>query len=126
MPEEVLGFGAYKAPATEIAGEGAPLEFYHFPIVDLNIPDTSVLRAALAELQQLLLRGRRVYLHCWGGRGRAGTIASTLLMQAYELEAAEALERVQRSFSTRCDSVPLSPETEEQRALVRAFVRFDL
>lgn len=38
------------------------------------------------------------------------------------LSADEALERVQRAFDTRRDNERLSPETDEQRQLVRAFV----
>lgn len=44
-----------------------------------------------------------VYLHCWGGRGRAGTVGATLLHRLYGLPAEEALERVQRAYSTRKD-----------------------
>lgn len=117
--EQALGFGAYKGPAT--AKTAASIEFFHFPIIDLDIPRPEVLEAALKELECLLEAGRTIYLHCWGGRGRAGTVACTLLMRAYKLSSEEAMERVQRAFATRNDTVPLSPETEEQRAFVKAF-----
>lgn len=47
--------------------------------------------------------GEKVYLHCWGGRGRAGTIGACFLGLAYGLQAKEALERVQRAYDTRQD-----------------------
>jgi len=62
-----------------------------------------------------------VLVHCWGGRGRAGTVGACLLVAAYGLCADEALLRVQRAFDTRRDGGRLSPETDAQRALVRAF-----
>ena len=37
--------------------------------------------------------GGGVYLHCWGGRGRAGTIGACLLARLYGIGADEALER---------------------------------
>lgn len=42
-------------------------------------------------------------MHCWGGRGRAGTIASCFLAACYGLSADEILARIQRAFDTRQD-----------------------
>ena len=50
-----------------------------------------------------------------------GANLDLLVVAAYGLSADEALLRVQRAFDTRRDNNRLSPETEEQRALVRAF-----
>ena len=57
----------------------------------------------LPDLQARLAAGESVYLHCWGGRGRAGLVGACLLGRAYGLSAEEALERVGRAFSTRND-----------------------
>lgn len=58
----------------------------------------------LLEVLEARLRAEEViYLHCWGGRGRAGTVGATLLARMYGLGAEEALERVQRAYSTRKD-----------------------
>lgn len=99
------------------------LHFHHCPIVDLSVPTNEQLAQVLTQLYQSLAAGERVYLHCWGGRGRAGTVAACLLASFYNLSADEALERVQRSFDTRRDSERRSPETDEQHELVRSFVR---
>lgn len=61
------------------------------------------LAALLGELERRLRAGEVIYLHCWGGRGRAGTVGATLLHQLFGLDAEEALERVQRAYSTRND-----------------------
>lgn len=45
--------------------------------------------------------GEKVYLHCWGGRGRTGTVGACLLAVGWDVSAEEALERVQRAFDTR-------------------------
>ena len=37
------------------------------------------LAALLDDLEARMRRGEVVYLHCWGGRGRAGTVGATLL-----------------------------------------------
>lgn len=64
----------------------------------------------LPDLNARLVAGEPMYLHCWGGRGRAGVVAACLLRYAYGLSAEEALERVGRAFSTRGDTgVLISP-----------------
>ncbi len=76
----------------------------------------------LDELAARLLRGERLYVHCWGGRGRTGTVAACLLAKVYGMGAEEALERVQRAFDTRRDDNRRSPETPEQYAFVRRYI----
>lgn len=66
--------------------------------------------------------GEKLYIHCWGGRGRAGTVGACLLGQAWGLSADEALERVQRAFATRQDTKERSPETDQQREFVRQYI----
>ena len=65
--------------------------------------------------------GERLYVHCWGGRGRSGLAGACLLVRAYGVSAGDALERVQRAFSTRGDHKERSPETEDQSEWVRAY-----
>jgi alanine transaminase len=63
-----------------------------------------------------------MYLHCWGGRGRAGTVGACVLGTMYGLSGEEALDRVQRAFDTRNDGGRKSPETPEQQNLVKAYL----
>ena len=59
--------------------------------------------ALVEQLKGFITDGQVVYLHCWGGRGRAGTIASILLATCYHLSAEETAARVQLAFDTRND-----------------------
>ena len=59
--------------------------------------------SALADVRARLGAGERVYVHCWGGRGRAGTLGACALAALYGLPADAALARVQRAFDTRGD-----------------------
>ena len=62
------------------------------------------MREVTGEIARQVGAGRGVYLHCWGGRGRAGTMGACLLTALHGLSADEALERVQRAFATRGDT----------------------
>ena len=42
-------------------------------------------------------------MHCWGGRGRAGTLGACMLGDLYGIDAEEALLRIQKAFDTRGD-----------------------
>ena len=59
--------------------------------------------ALVEQLKGFILDGQVVYMHCWGGRGRAGTIASCFLASCYHLSAEETADRIQLAFDTRND-----------------------
>ena len=55
------------------------VSFYKFPIKDGKIAkDVGVFKLCHIILD-LVCRGKVIYMHCWGGHGRVGTIASCLL-----------------------------------------------
>ncbi|HTN15451.1 MAG TPA: ADP-ribosylglycohydrolase family protein [Sphingomonadaceae bacterium] len=60
------------------------IDWYHLPIADRSIPDAAFEEAwasAGAALRHRLRSGANVLVHCMGGLGRAGTIASRLLIE---------------------------------------------
>ena len=60
------------------------IEWFHFPIRDLDTPTDEAMgtwAAISAQLHATLERGGRVLVHCRGGLGRAGTIAALLLIE---------------------------------------------
>lgn len=98
------------------------LDFLHHPIVDLSVPKKGQLDELVDMLMARIEAGDVLYVHCWGGRGRAGTVGACVLGKMYGLSAKESLERVQRAFDTRNDGGRRSPETDEQHALVSAYL----
>ncbi|GAX75232.1 hypothetical protein CEUSTIGMA_g2677.t1 [Chlamydomonas eustigma] len=99
------------------------LKFLHSPIVDLGLPSVEALQKLLFDLETRLESGEKLYIHCWGGRGRAGTVGACMLQRMYGVSVDESLERVQRAFSTRGDVQYKSPETDEQFEFVRNYAR---
>lgn len=98
------------------------LEFLHYPITDLSIPTMSQLDGLVETIIERAKDQDVMYLHCWGGRGRAGTVGACVLGKMYGLSGEEALTRVQRAFDTRNDGGRKSPETPEQQNLVKAYL----
>ena len=56
------------------------------------------------DIRRRIGAGEKIYMHCWGGRGRAGTLGACLLGDLYGIGAEDALLRVQKAFDTRGDA----------------------
>jgi ADP-ribosyl-[dinitrogen reductase] hydrolase len=70
--------------------------WFHLPIVDVSVPDQRFEEkwgAVGEELRSILRNGSDVLVHCRGGLGRAGTIASRLLIEL-GMPPKTAVERV--------------------------------
>jgi ADP-ribosyl-[dinitrogen reductase] hydrolase len=75
------------------AARGSGLRWIHFPIPDVWVPsDLAATRRLVARMLRALGRGD-VVVHCWGGLGRAGTIAACCLA-ARGLAPADAIAAV--------------------------------
>ena len=79
----------------------------------------------MEEIQRLLddalAEGRRVFVHCWGGRGRTGTVIGIHLIRHGLADADDFVDTLAWLRRGDAGGGP-SPETEEQVAFVRAFV----
>jgi hypothetical protein len=87
------------------------------PIADQDVPDPDGMRAILDALGAALADGRVVYLHCFGGIGRTGTVAGCWLVEQ-GLSGGRALEHIAALRAGTPDGGRRSPETDEQLALV--------
>jgi protein-tyrosine phosphatase len=92
-----------------------------FPITDLDVPkDPIYTRQILDAIDKELARGEVVYLHCWGGVGRTGTIVGCWLTRhGHKGEA--AVQELARLWSACKKSWRSSPETPAQFAYIRSW-----
>mmetsp|Transcript_1304 Transcript_1304/g.1669 ORF Transcript_1304/g.1669 Transcript_1304/m.1669 type:complete len:394 (+) Transcript_1304:83-1264(+) len=103
------------------------LRMLHVPIRDCDTTeDEIVVDIATVICFRILVLHEVVYLHCWGGHGRAGTIAAIVLGLLYGVCANEALKRIQLYHDMRtCHLGVPSPQTSQQRQqVVRILDRF--
>ena len=96
------------------------IDWYHLPIRDRGVPDDAF-EAAWAQvgegLRARLRSGFNVLVHCMGGLGRAGTIASRVLVEL-GWSASDAVQEVRRVR-------PGAIETEEQLDFVHSVIPVD-
>lgn len=61
-----------------------------------------------------------MYVHCWGGVGRTGTVVGCYLVRS-GLSGDEALARIRQLRRNEATANRPSPETDEQRNMVRSW-----
>lgn len=91
-----------------------------YPVIDMSVPESPDLtRSILDAIDREIEAGGTVYLHCWGGVGRTGTVVGCWLVR-HGMSGEAALARVARLWATRPGSDwSSSPQTEEQFGYVR-------
>ena len=102
---------------------GQAIEVRRFPIVDTYIPTIEQMQAIQAYLRQQRAVNKKVFVHCWGGNGRTGTVAACW-MAAEGLSLHEILDTIKqrRAWDSHL-AHRHSPETGRQVDFVRAWVR---
>ena len=115
-------------------GELAPYEnllypaasYQRFPIRDVSAPKSPEDVRKLVEQILGIVHNNpeaKVYIHCWGGVGRTGTIVACLLSELYQLNYKETMTKLEELFSACPKSAYReTPETAEQRKFIDAFI----
>ena len=97
-------------------------EHHTFPVPDMGTPLAEATASdILNEIDSALARGKGVYLHCWGGVGRTGTLVGCWLAQ-HGLDGDEALKKLGELWTRSPKSrFRESPETQQQRDYIAAW-----
>jgi len=95
-----------------------PPQHFRYPIRDLGTPTYTELHTILSHINQLLSQGEVIYVHCWGGIGRTGTVIGSYMVSEMDLTGQEALGKISSLRKGTPDGWRQSPETPEQRQMV--------
>lgn len=97
------------------AARGLRVAVHRHGIEDHDVPDAHTLVALETTLDAARRAGACVYLHCWGGRGRTGTVAALELVRRGLAPPSQALAAV---ATLRAGLPGSSPESPAQEAFV--------
>ena len=117
---ETNHFGDPFVPYQNLLAESGA-RMHRYPIVDMSTPSPLLMEQILEKIDEELAASRPVYLHCWGGRGRTGTVAGCYLVRSEGISGEEALRRIGTLRAERPGIAGESPETPEQREFVRGW-----
>jgi protein-tyrosine phosphatase len=111
----------YEETVDRLAGElGVDARCVRHPVRDLQAPSPERMAAIQAEIDGSLAGGRPVYVHCWGGRGRTGTVVGVWLVRRGLAGPYDFADVIARLRAGDLGGGP-SPETREQLDFVRRF-----
>ncbi len=91
------------------------------PIPDMGTPTAGHVMQILDDIDASRAPGGTVYVHCWGGVGRTGTVIGCWLVR-HGLDGGDPIARIAELRSGIADERP-SPQTPGQAALVRGWRR---
>jgi predicted protein tyrosine phosphatase len=94
------------------------IERWNSPIPDMSTPTAAQMREILARIDAAIADGHTVYVHCFGGIGRTGTVIGCHLMER-GMEGNAALAEIERLRCGLPNAYRASPETDAQRRMVR-------
>lgn len=113
----------YSAKVEELAAaDGVRAMCLRFPIPDLGVTSFDAMTTILDVIDLSLEARRPVYVHCFGGVGRTGTVVACWMLRHGLATDADVLAKLQEL--RHADGVAVhrpSPENDGQRAMVRAW-----
>ena len=92
------------------------------PIADMGTTTIPHMARILDDVDTALEDGGAVYVHCWGGIGRTGTVVGCWLMR-HGLDGGDPIARIAELRRDVADAWMPSPQTSAQRAMVTGWKR---
>jgi protein-tyrosine phosphatase len=94
------------------------IKMYRYPIKDISIPSKELMALILIQIELAIERNETVYIHCWGGVGRTGTVVGCLLKKLKYATNDNVFDFIEYLKRTSPMSKRMSPETLEQMNFV--------
>ena len=91
--------------------------YQRFPIPDYDIASHRTMTAILDTIDTALNQGKGVYVHCWGGIGRTGTVVGCYLVRQ-GMEGSAALQEIARLREGMPNAWMQSPESDLQFSMI--------
>ena len=100
---------------------GVDVGYTRHPIRDIDVPTAERMQAILDEIESRTANGHTLYVHCWGGVGRTGTVIGCLLARSgldYDAVVARLreLRQATRKRDRECPEVPAQHDLLRRRA----------
>jgi predicted protein tyrosine phosphatase len=115
------GLRPYWPLVQELAAErGVTVTHRRLSIPDMCAAEPAHMRTVLDTIDAAIAEGRPVYVHCYGGIGRTGTVVGCHMVR-HGAAGEAALAEIARRRQGTPDGYRQSPETEAQRKLVLAW-----
>jgi hypothetical protein len=99
------------------AEKGLDVSMIRRAVRDFDVPTPELMASIVGEINRFIELGLPVFVHCWGGRGRTGTVIGCWLVNQ-GLTGQEALDHIRWLRQDEPTWYKHSPETEKQVRMV--------
>ena len=110
-------FRGYIDDYRDAAPRGMNPVMHKFPIADEGVPEEGYMIRILNTVDDLLRIGRVPYIHCWGGKGRTGTVVGCWLVRNKYVSPDGALFRLKELTAEQMEffwPTPGDPDQEDR------------
>jgi protein-tyrosine phosphatase len=112
-------FAPYVDPMESIAQKlKVSVTFDQISIRDFSVPTKRRMIRILNQIDMCMKYDKPVYLHCWGGKGRTGTVVGCFLARHGFAAGNDVIEMIKKLRKNTVDYLDPSPETREQIKMV--------
>ena len=91
------------------------------PIKNLTVPTSEQMRNILDEIDDAISQDKPVYVHCWGGKGRTGTVVGCYLAYHGHAQGQDVLDLIQKLRPNDPDAYYPLPQTPQQRDMATSW-----
>jgi hypothetical protein len=105
------------------SARGSDIECVRMPVPETSIPTIASMKLILDRIDQSIEEGKPVYVHCWGGKGRAGTVVGCYLARHGVATGKDALKMITELRKNDAGRKEPSPENERQRWMVYSWAQ---
>jgi hypothetical protein len=93
--------------------------YANIPVEDRGVPSPWTLRCILDVIDRSIADENPVYVHCWAGRGRTGTVVGCYLKRHGMAEDTDVIQKLAALRRGTPNGRETSPHTKEQVRMVR-------
>ncbi len=114
------GFGNYEELLKDLAEKmNVAVAVSRFPVPDLGIPEREEMKAILDAIDTSFGQEQPIYVHCWGGIGRTGTVVGCFLLRHGLATCENVFDILANLRAADPAAFRPSPETARQREFVQ-------
>jgi len=113
--EDAIVIPPYRSILRQVSEEESIQTTYaNIPVEDRGVPSPWTLRCILDVIDRSIADENPVYVHCWAGRGRTGTVVGCYLKRHGKAEDTDVIQKLAALRRGAANGKETSPHTKEQ------------